>query len=278
MHRWLERRNLPTNLWELCDYQEALRDQERCFIQECWRAVTAELFAAFEGMTMKRIDDDKVLAALIEKYTKVGKGRWTKARRQATGAIIPAVFVPGKPSDAYARNLFRTYRSLKDYGWEETMASMNRASFYNHVRDLQAAGISKAMLQNLSEYDNTRNVVPILRLLEVDFSAQSPTGTSSRPWRPRDARADSRSPRAARRCRNPHSRPGRVGAQRWIRRPISTFVSTWSRTFPACSMTSTWCARSWTWSCAESSRNRPQRPFAGSASTETSRRSGAAGA
>ncbi len=36
--------------------------------------------------------------------------------------------------------------------------------------------------------------------------------------------------------------------------------------------------RSWTWSCAESSRSRPPRPFAGSASTETSRRSGAAGA
>ncbi|CAL5249827.1 hypothetical protein PASLES2_32590 [Pseudomonas aeruginosa] len=71
-------------------------------------------------------------------------------------------------------DLFRTYRSLKDYGWEETMASMSRASFYRHVADLEAVGISKAMLQNLSEYDNTRNVVPILRLLEVDFSAQYP--------------------------------------------------------------------------------------------------------
>ena len=176
MHRWLERRNIPTNLWDLCVYQEALRDQERCFIQECWSAVTSELFAAFEGMTMKRIDDDKVLAALIEKYTKEGKGKWTKARADATtGTIIPPVFIPGKPSDAYARNLFRTYRSLKDYGWEETMASMNRASFYNHVRDLQGAGISKAMLQNLKEYDNTTNVVLILRLLEVDFSAQVPS-------------------------------------------------------------------------------------------------------
>jgi hypothetical protein len=175
MHRWLERRNLPTNLWELCDYQEALRDQERCFIQECWSAVTGELFAAFEGMTMKRIDDEKVLAALIEKYTKVGKGKWTKARAdKATGTIIPPMFVPGKASDAYARNLFRTYRSLKDYGWEETMDSMARRTFYDHVRDLEAAGISKAMLQNLKEYDNTRNVVPILRLLEVDFSAQVP--------------------------------------------------------------------------------------------------------
>ena len=175
MHRWLERRNLPTNLWELCDYQEALRDQERCFIQECWSAVTGELFAAFEGMTMKRIDDEKVLAALIEKYTKVGKGKWTKARAdKATGTIIPPMFVPGKASDAQARNLSRTYRSLKDYGWEETMASMSRASFYRHVADLEAVGISKAMLQNLKDYDNTRNVVPILRLLEVDFSAQVP--------------------------------------------------------------------------------------------------------
>ncbi|WP_419197884.1 phage/plasmid replication protein, II/X family [Pseudomonas aeruginosa] len=24
MHRWLERREIPTNLWALCDYQEAL--------------------------------------------------------------------------------------------------------------------------------------------------------------------------------------------------------------------------------------------------------------
>lgn len=116
-----------------------------------------------------------MLAALIEKHTKVGKGKWTKARADhATGAIIPRVFTPGKSSDAYARNLFRTYRSIRDYGWEETMASMNRASFYNHVRDIEAAGVSKAMLQNLKDYDNTRNVVPVLQLLTIDFSSQRP--------------------------------------------------------------------------------------------------------
>lgn len=175
MHRWLERRGLPTNLWALCDHQEALEKEDRCFIQECWSAVTAELFAAFEGMTMKRIDDDKVLAALIEKYTKVGKGRWTKARAdKATGAIIPRVFIPGKASDAHARNLFRTYRSIKDYGWEETMASMSRATFYRHTTDLEAVGISRAMLQNLKEHDGLRNVVPVLQLIHVDFSAQRP--------------------------------------------------------------------------------------------------------
>ena len=92
----------------------------------------------------------------------------------ATGAIIPGVFTPGKSSDAYARNLFRTYRSIRDYGWEETMESMARRTFYDHVRDIEAAGVSKAMLQNLKDYDNTSNVVPVLQLLTIDFSAQRP--------------------------------------------------------------------------------------------------------
>ncbi|CAN7478762.1 phage/plasmid replication protein, II/X family [Aquipseudomonas alcaligenes] len=175
MHRWLERRNLPTTLWALCDHQEALESEDRCFIQECWSAVTAELFAAFEGMTMKRIDDEKVLAALIEKYTKEGKGRWTKARAdKATGAIIPRVFIPGKSSDSHARNLFRTFRSIKDYGWEETMNSMSRATFYRHIADIEEVGVSKAFLQNLKDHDNVRNVVPVLQLIQIDFSAQRP--------------------------------------------------------------------------------------------------------
>jgi len=175
MHRWLERRDLPTNLWALCDHQEHLLEQGRCFIQECFTTVTAELFAAFEGMTMKRIDDEKVLAALLEKFTKVGKGKWTKARAcKVTGSIIPPIFTPGKTSDAYARNLFRTFRSIRDYGWEETMDSMSRASFYRHISDISAAGVSKAMLQNLKEHDNVRNVVPVLQLINIDFSAQRP--------------------------------------------------------------------------------------------------------
>ncbi|WP_218187189.1 phage/plasmid replication protein, II/X family, partial [Pseudomonas sp. ENNP23] len=71
-------------------------------------------------------------------------------------------------------NLFRTYRSIRDYGWEETMASMARRTFYDHVRDLQEVGISKAFLQNLKEHDNVRNVVPVLQLIQIDFSAQRP--------------------------------------------------------------------------------------------------------
>ena len=154
MHRWLERRSIPTRLIDLCEYQETLAGEGRCFIQECWQAVTKDLFAAFEGLTMRVIDDEKVLAALITKHTRLTKS--------------------GKKSDSYARNLFRTYRSLKEYGWDETMNSMSRTGFYRHIADICAAGLSKAALQKLRDSDRTNNVVPLLRFVQVDFGAQRP--------------------------------------------------------------------------------------------------------
>ncbi|CAD2251291.1 hypothetical protein PSEUDT2_02518 [Stutzerimonas stutzeri] len=174
MHRWLERRNIPTNLWALCDYQERLEEQGSCFIQWCWEQVTKELFAAFEGISMRVINDEKVLAALKAKFTKQG-GRWTKAKiDKATGATIPPVFVPGPANETVALNLFRTYRSIKDYGWQETMDSMSRRTFYDHVGKICECGLSKAALQKLKMDDQKNNVVPILRFLQVDFSAQRP--------------------------------------------------------------------------------------------------------
>ena len=154
MHRWLERRNIPTNLWALCDYQERLEDQGSCFIQWCWEQVTKELFAAFEGISMRVINDDKVLAALKARWTKFGKN--------------------GKANETVALNLFRTYRSIKDYGWQETMDSMSRRTFYDHVGKICECGLSKAALQKLKMDDHKNNVVPILRFLQVDFSAQRP--------------------------------------------------------------------------------------------------------
>ena len=154
MHRWLERRNIPTNLWALCDYQERLEEQGSCFIQWCWEQVTKELFAAFEGISMRVINDEKVLAALKARWTKFGKN--------------------GKANETVALNLFRTYRSIKDYGWQETMDSMSRATFYRHVDQICECGLSKAALQKLKMDDQKNNVIPILRFLQVDFSAQRP--------------------------------------------------------------------------------------------------------
>uniref|UniRef100_A0A6H1Z7V2 Putative replication protein n=1 Tax=viral metagenome TaxID=1070528 RepID=A0A6H1Z7V2_9ZZZZ len=154
MHRWLDRRNIPSNLWALCDYQERLKEQGQCFIEWCWQQVTKELFAAFEGISMRVINDDKVLAALKARFTKFGKN--------------------GKANETVPLNLFRTYRSIKDYGWQETMDSMARRTFYLHVSQICECGLSKAALQKLKVDDHKNNVVPILRFLQVDFSAQRP--------------------------------------------------------------------------------------------------------
>lgn len=175
MHRWLDRKEIPTNLWALAEYQERLMEEKStCLIQWCWEQVTKDLFAAFEGITMRVINDEKVLAALKDKFTKPG-GRWTKAKiDKSTGLELPPVFVSGPPNETVALNLFRTYRSLKDYGWDETMASMSRATFYRHIDQICQCGLSKAALQKLKADDLTNNVVPILRFLQVDFSAQRP--------------------------------------------------------------------------------------------------------
>jgi len=155
MHRWLDRKGIPTTLIELCEYQEQLESQGTCFIQWCWQQVTKELFAAFEGISMRVINDDKVLAALKARFTKFGK--------------------EGKVNETIPLNLFRTYRSLKDYGWQETMDSMARPTFYRHVAQICECGLSKAALQKLKVDEHKNNVVPILRFLQVDFSMQRPT-------------------------------------------------------------------------------------------------------
>lgn len=171
--RWLNRRGIPNTLIGLCEYQQTLKEKGICLIEWCWREVTRELFAAFEGMTMRVINDETVLNALIEKHTKRGKDRLTK-EKIIDGVLFPSIVIPGKSSDSHARSLFRTYRSIKEYGWQETMDSMSRASFYRHVSDICECGISKAALQKLKDQDRKNNVVPLLRFLDVDFSAQRP--------------------------------------------------------------------------------------------------------
>lgn len=153
--RWLNRRGIPNKLIDLCAYQDECEAADNCLIQWCWEQVTQELFAAFEGQTMRIIHDDKILLALKDKHVRYNKD--------------------GNPTYTYALNLFRTYRSIKDYGWEETAASMSRASFHRHVKDICMCGVSKAALQKLKQSDQTNNVVPILRFMAVDFGAQRPS-------------------------------------------------------------------------------------------------------
>ena len=59
-------------------------------------------------------------------------------------------------------------------GYEAVKDSYSvRASFYNHLNELLVVGFSKAQLQNLQGHGKD-NVVPLLQVIDVDFSNQRP--------------------------------------------------------------------------------------------------------
>jgi len=151
--RWLFRRGLSSNLKKLCEHQERLEREGRCLIRELWQEIANPIFKACEGMEMNMIDDDKVQTALREKHVKYNKH--------------------DKPVYTYANNLFNTFRNIRQYGWHEAKQATAVATWTRHVRDLTACGISKAALQKLRDIQK-HNVVPLLRFVEVDFSAQRP--------------------------------------------------------------------------------------------------------
>lgn len=153
MHRWMERRQIPTNAWDLCEYQENLLSTDNvCLIAKCWADSMADLIKVCEGQTMRVLDDDSVLDAVRNYVNDKGK----------------------RISEQQARAVFSTYRHIRDYGWQETQDSLSKTTFYRHVSIIAECGISRAALQKLHG-DRGNNVVPLLRFLQVDFSAQRPS-------------------------------------------------------------------------------------------------------
>lgn len=152
--RWLERRGISKNLWDLCKYQETLETLGRSFLRECWQAASHDIFKAFEGHTVKRTDDKEVMAKL----------RAVHFRMTPKGNI----------SYSKADKLFIFYSSIRELGFDALSQRMDRKTLWRHMKDMQAAGFSKAFLQNLCEDSKKNNVIPLLRFVEVDFSSQRP--------------------------------------------------------------------------------------------------------
>lgn len=153
MKRWLDDRGLPYNLIDLIKTQREY-DTPDAFLQYIWTESTAELFKAFQGQTMKIITDEAVKKELLARFT-----TYTDT---------------GKARESLPLAAFRTYRQIRDYGYEETLRSGSRATFYRHLSMITDCGLSKATLQKLNDTQQT-NVVPLLRFVTVDFSTQRPS-------------------------------------------------------------------------------------------------------
>lgn len=186
---YLRRHDIPLNLFDLIQYQQDLLKQGRCFLRELWLNKTAPLFKAFEGHTMKVLNDDDVLKKIMTVHGRPVKSRSTKQTTVEKilddhGMYDHALSSPEqavKISYSYANTLFSFYRDLKEHGYKSVYSNYKSSQsslrkFQRYIADLVEAGLSKAYLQSFELNDEPTNVIPLVRLLELNFTDQFPEG------------------------------------------------------------------------------------------------------
>lgn len=163
--RLLDRLGIPTRLFTrtsefdgttqlgIIDFQKQFETDGKNLIQHIWNEMFNPLFAAFEGQEMNVYDDSAILEKLKQEYF----------------TITPK----GNTSYSKALRLFGFYRRLTNEGYQTVKDTLAPQTFRDNLNNLMAAGLSKAQLQNLHG-EKANNVIPLLRVINVDFSRQTP--------------------------------------------------------------------------------------------------------
>jgi II/X family phage/plasmid replication protein len=147
--RMFNRLKIPTHLGDFMDYAE---NYEGCIIQKLWIEAFKDVFIALGDEKMNLFDDEEIEEQLKNDFASVSD-------------------LTGKISYSRPNRLFRFYRSFKNEGFDEVKRTTPKATFYRNMTDLCTV-VSKAHLQNLKGVAAT--VVPILKVINVDFSRQHP--------------------------------------------------------------------------------------------------------
>lgn len=147
--RWLERNNIPTNLFELIKFQ---RSQPN-LLKLLWQKATQSIFEALRGQTMKLTDDKNILKSIESSEIVLMKS--------------------GKVSNTKVRNLFAMFCLIREKGFDEVKNTYGKSQFHNLVSQLCSVGFSKAYLQNLHDEKST-NIIPFVKVIEIDFNQQLP--------------------------------------------------------------------------------------------------------
>jgi II/X family phage/plasmid replication protein len=146
----LKKRGLPTLLRDLIHHDKTTHN----LIETLWLDAWQPIFATFEGDNSVNIYDDlEVENALKKHYQTITKNgiSFTKAMR-----------------------IFTFFRALKAYGFDNVKSKMPKSSFYDSLEKLTDV-VPKSYVMNLTA-DNKSNVVPLIKLINVDFAKQLPHG------------------------------------------------------------------------------------------------------
>ncbi|MCU8107433.1 phage/plasmid replication protein, II/X family [Shewanella sp. SM101] len=151
MPRMLKRLGFPVRVGDFVQHCEDMA-KRHCPIQYMWWHAWEDIFKTFEGNQVNIYNDDEVRDALRANYQTVSS--------------------KGKVSYAKADRLFRFVRSLKNEGWDEVKATTPEPTFYRVLSEINKV-IPRAYLQNLQAHAAS-NVVPLIRMINVDFTKQHP--------------------------------------------------------------------------------------------------------
>ncbi|MBP3140299.1 phage/plasmid replication protein, II/X family [Aliivibrio fischeri] len=153
--RYLDELSIPKKLVDAIKFQTEYEKNGNCLITDIWKRAFNPLLEALKGQKMNIFNDDEVHTQLKTAYF----------------TITPK----GNISYSKADRVFRFYRSLISDGYNAVKDSFSsRATFYRQLTLLLDVGFSKAQLQQLKG-KGMDNVIPLLQVIEIDFSAQRPS-------------------------------------------------------------------------------------------------------
>lgn len=153
-HRALENLGIPTKLTEFLTFHDWFkRTHKQPLAEYLWHKAFDRLFAQLEGHTMKNVDDDSIRLRIDARYIKV-KENGRICRRQANA-------------------IFQTYRNIKAEGYDQ-LAKENKSNFFRNVKALEEIGISRGFLKSLDPSRPNDNVIPFVKVINIDFSQQRP--------------------------------------------------------------------------------------------------------
>lgn len=152
--RWLQDFGLPYRLFDAIEYQKDYEKDGANLISDMWCASFKELTSAIEGKSMNIYDDEKIHVELKKFFFKLNPS--------------------GSVSYAKANRVFGFYRRLVNEGYDAVYQTMSRSTFFDQQKCLVEIGLSKDQLQQLhGERDS--NVVPLIRMINIDFKNQVPS-------------------------------------------------------------------------------------------------------
>ncbi len=149
--RFIMREVGSCNIWKVLRHAERFEQiNGYSFCEYMFKALFKDLLDAINGEQLEIHNDSKIKQLLRMTYQ----------------TVTPK----GNVSYAKADRIYGFYTRLCDRGWTEVKESMNKATFYRNVKELQGIGLSRADIQQLTEGER----MPLSQILNFDFDKQRP--------------------------------------------------------------------------------------------------------